>query len=722
MVHGIQGVPSVNNHPPHAYEACEWKDKLGNFWAYMGGNSGGADLWKYNPVTNEWTWVKGNALLGQQPVYGLKGVPDPANSPGERSFGIPTWVDTTGNLWLFGGNNYDNDLWRYDISTNEWTWISGDTIVGAAGIHGIQGVPSVSNIPGARTETCSSWTDSLNNLWLFGGLGYDDTLGFGFLNDLWKYNIATNEWTWMKGSVYHGASVNYGTRKISNTTNDPGGRFTYTKWKDMQENFWIMGGQGQFSTNGNDVWKFDIGINEWTWMAGNAYTNDTGFYQAMCIYDSINIPAGRLEHRSSVTDNCGRFWLFGGGSNNGALNDLWIFDPGIQQLKWNWVSNSNARNQSANFGIKGVPSSSNIPGCQVGALAWWGNDNKFYLYGGRSDLWVFNPDTNCTHPCSAPLVSAGFQSMNNLICPGSCTDFINLSFNATSYHWNFFGAVPDTSAAINPSNICYANSGNYDVQLIATNANGSDTLTIANYITVDTAPQTSFAASPFSFCPGTCTDFTNSSTNATSYQWNFPGSTVDTSTLENPSSICYNLSGQYDVTLISANGICTDTLTISNYITVFAPPSSLSIVQSGDTLLSIAGFATYQWYYNSNIINGATDYFYVATQNGDYNLVATDTNGCEVEAAIFNVITAVAPLILVDGVVLYPNPSSSKLSIVSISKISRLKIFDLIGMEILSQTISGYKNEIDIRSLSSGIYFLQLQTRRGSVVKKFIKE
>lgn len=69
-----------------------------------------------------------------------------------------------------------------------------------------------------------------------------------------------------------------------------------------------------------------------------------------------------------------------------------------------------------------------------------------------------------------------------------------------------------------------------------------------------------------------------------------------------------------------------------------------------------------------------------------------------------------------------PNPANSKLQISASAKISKLKLFDLLGKELLSQTISDYKKEIDIRFLSSGIYFLRLQTKQGSVVKKFIKE
>ena len=41
------------------------------------------------------------------------------------------------------------------------------------------------------------------------------------------------------------------------------------------------------------------------------------------------------------------------------------------------------------------------------------------------------------------------------------------------------------------------------------------------------------------------------------------------------------------------------------------------------------------------MIPDATDYFYLATQAGDYNVIVTDANGCEVEAVIFDVVASV---------------------------------------------------------------------------------
>src|SRR5436190_2379312 len=142
-------------------------------------------------------------------------------------------------------------------------------------------------------------------------------------------------------------------------------------------------------------------------------------------------------------------------------------------------------------------------------------------------------------------------------------------------------------------------------------------------------------------CPGTCIDFNNTSVNATSYIWTFTGANPSVSTDLNPSGICYNTPGNYAVQLIASNSITSDTLTLTNYITVYPYPPPQGILQSGDTLFANQGAVSYQWFENGVIIPGATNYYYVALESGNYNVVATDDNDCEVEAVIFDVIAKI---------------------------------------------------------------------------------
>jgi N-acetylneuraminic acid mutarotase len=204
-VYGTQGAPAVANVPGARYNAASWTDSSGNLWLFggYGYDSTGTvadlnDLWEFNLASKIWTWMSG-ADTGNQPgVYGMQGVPAPADVPGAR-YGAISWRDSSGNLWLSDGYGFDstgkigalNDLWEFNPTSQVWTWVSGNNTncgynCGQPGVYGTQGFPAAANIPGAR-ENAASWTDSSGNLWLFGGGGYPSTTGVGYLNDLWRY-------------------------------------------------------------------------------------------------------------------------------------------------------------------------------------------------------------------------------------------------------------------------------------------------------------------------------------------------------------------------------------------------------------------------------------------------------------------------------------------------------------------------------------------------------
>jgi N-acetylneuraminic acid mutarotase len=357
-VYGQPRTPALGNIPGGREGASNWTDSSGNLWLFGGdgfddvGNWGALnDLWKFFPSTNEWAVMAGGNVQGEYGVYGTLRVPANGNTPGGREYAA-SWIDSSGHLWLFGGNGFAaqspggdlNDLWEFNPSTNEWAWMGGSNTVGSnggnPGVYGTLGTPAAGNIPGGR-ESAARWTDTSGNLWLFGGDGYDINDDFGILNDLWKFNPSTNEWTWMGGSSScHNlntctgiAGGVYGTLGVAAAGNIPGGRDFETSWTDSSGNFWLFGGYG-FDINANlcllnDLWMFKPSTNQWTWMGGsNSCSNVTGVYGTLGTPSSANMPGGR-DAEVAWTDDSGNFWLFGGLTNsNGAdFNDLWKFGP-----------------------------------------------------------------------------------------------------------------------------------------------------------------------------------------------------------------------------------------------------------------------------------------------------------------------------------------------------------------------------------------------------------
>lgn len=189
-------------------------------------------------------------------------------------------------------------------------------------------------------------------------------------------------------------------------------------------------------------------------------------------------------------------------------------------------------------------------------------------------------------PCPVPV--AAWSSTDSTFCSGTCINYTDLSTNTpTSWKWYFTGGTPNTSTSQNPTNICYNTPGSYPVTLVATNAFGSDSVTMSGFITVQTCapPVAKFASSDTVFCEGQCINFIDSSQGATSWQWYFPGATPGTSTAQNPTNVCYSAAGTYAVSLVATNVNGKDSIGITSFITVQSCPNPVAAFSASDSTL-----------------------------------------------------------------------------------------------------------------------------------------
>lgn len=245
---------------------------------------------------------------------------------------------------------------------------------------------------------------------------------------------------------------------------------------------------------------------------------------------------------------------------------------------------------------------------------------------GCSDTMVFN-SINVNRPV------ANFISANPINCSPALVTFTDLSIDAASWLWDF----GDGSSSVNqhPGHI-YNIPGLYTIKLIVTNSIGcSDTLTRIDYIKVP-GPIANFSASSNQSCIGSAIQFTDLSTDAVSWNWNFGDG--NTSVLQNPSTT-YQNTGQYVVSLIvfDLQG-CTANYTFANPVTI--KPLPVADFTISDTVactpfpVSIQNHSqnavSYLWNFGDGVTSSLMSPSHTYLNYGVYTLsmIATNQFGC----------------------------------------------------------------------------------------------
>lgn len=632
-IYGTKAVASTTNNPGSRYQGTTFVDNAGNIWLFGGlgndasGNVGNLnDLWKFNTATNEWTWVKGTNTVSTIGVYGTLGVASTTNSPGARSRSV-SWVDANGIFWLHGGYGFAStttagnlcDLWKFNPTTLEWTWVSGSNVISSAGVYGTKGVPSTSNRPGGRGNA-SSFMDVNGNLWLFGGVGHATDATMAKLNDLWKFNPVTLEWTWISGSNSLGAGNAYGVKGAPAATNVPSGRDEAAFWTDNSGNFWILGGHGKDISNGfdnelNDLWIYHVANNNWTYIAGSTSASQSGIYGTKGVL-SLNNVIGSRQKSCTFKDTNGDLWLFAGygkpSTGTGYLSDWW-------KIKTCYTSLAATTTPSTNLVIcSGTATSLSASG--TGNLGWYSTVSGGTYLGGGTNYSTPTLTTNTTYYVQDSTCGAGPRisitvtvnalptltvSGANAICNGSGAT-ISVTGTPLTYTWN-------TGATTNSISVSPSATTIYTV--VGTDANGcvnSKTKTL----TVNALPTLTITGG-ITMCAGQGVALTVSGANT--YTWN-TGSTANSFIAAPSVTTTYSVIGK--VTSTGCTNTQSTTVTISTPTIVIT--GSTSVCKSTLVTLTAGGANTYTWSTGTQAANLNV----APTSTSVYSVTGKDAFGC----------------------------------------------------------------------------------------------
>lgn len=223
---------------------------------------------------------------------------------------------------------------------------------------------------------------------------------------------------------------------------------------------------------------------------------------------------------------------------------------------------------------------------------------------------------------------------------GNTVTFNNTTYDGDTYHWDFGDGA--TSTDTNTVHV-YAAGGDYNVELIATNECGTDTVVKPIHLTLeahaDFTVDTTIGCVPF-------TANFHSLSNTDSVNWTFQGGTPTNSSLVHP-VIVYNSPGLYDVTIIATNDLGKDTLKRTDYIQVLAAPTgSFTYTKNGnvvDFIQTTTNVDTFRWEFGDGTFSTDVNPSHTYVNDGTYTVKFNYGNGCGMFVYEDNIVIANPP-------------------------------------------------------------------------------
>ena len=342
---------------------------------------------------------------------------------------------------------------------------------------------------------------------------------------------------------------------------------------------------------------------------------------------------------------------------------------------------------------------------------WYTNE---YSNGGWNWLTKIASFTFETAAPGPPV--ANFSGTPTTVVVGGSVQFTDLSANTpTSWSWTFTGGTPSTSNAQNPL-VTYNTAGTYTVSLAVSNASGSDTKTVTNYITVNTG--------------GGTTTYCASHSNISSLDYI---KNVAVSVFSNPSGA----STYSDFTNLTIG------LAPGNSNSVVLTPNSTTrreywriwIDFNADGDFIDAGELVFSANNKKGIVSGSM--VIPSTASGQTRMRVSMKYGgaptsCEVftygEVEDYTVSFGNAPAITAIvqdfNLELYPNPARDLLNVQLSGSIEKanIKIYNALGMIIDDFDVDKNTLTVNISNYARGIYYIGADNGSKTTLKKFIKD
>ena len=317
------------------------------------------------------------------------------------------------------------------------------------------------------------------------------------------------------------------------------------------------------TTSFEDLTQVDNGsVTNWSWDLGNGSTSTLPDPSLVYLQDSIyNVTLAVIADGGCTDTTTSQVEVFPLPVpeifvENVCLNEISIFldsssvnSGSISEWEWNFgdSNTSTIQNPEHIYDTTGTYAVSLIlttdHGCQDVTTT------ATTIYSLPTSLFTLSAQTSCVKPANI--------------------DMLNNSTGANSFFWNLGNGATETTFN---TNAIYDSVGTFAIELLVTSEFGCQDIS-EQLFEVYPSPNAEFSVEETDGCAPLAIQFTNSSTNANEFSWDFGNGEYSTG-LE-PLAV-YDAAGSYTIQMaVIGEGGCTDTLTLTDLITTFQNPTAL---------------------------------------------------------------------------------------------------------------------------------------------------
>lgn len=209
-------------------------------------------------------------------------------------------------------------------------------------------------------------------------------------------------------------------------------------------------------------------------------------------------------------------------------------------------------------------------------------------------------------------------------------------------------------------------------------------------------------------CPEVIFEMSAASNFFTNYEWFVDGNSIG----QNANTEWSFGSSNTPITCLATTPICSSTVTNTPLL---GPLAQVALSIIGNEILATAGFTSYEWYFEGELLNAPTTFNLTPEDEGVYSVLAVDASGCTSYAEIIfsQVINSTFSTLEI-----FPNPATETVQIKLPSAVSNtlVEIFNMNGQLVLAE--NGYSSflEVSLSQLESGIYCIKVNNTKATLI------